>query len=137
MILSKLKALHHDYLNSNELLFLSFMHDYLKDNDNIDNNAINEFMKENNLSKIDVQKIVFKMASLFVNFMTHGLSITKFANLKNIKPGQISKGIKVEYEHTSKKCISRKIDLDHLAEIPDYYDRLEKMEKAAGVEDED
>jgi hypothetical protein len=42
-------------------------------------------------------------------------------------------GIKVEMEHTTCPTISEKIAWDHLAEIPDYYTRLEKMEKDAGV----
>lgn len=42
---------------------------------------------------------------------------------------QLSKGIKVELEHTSNKKVAREIALDHLAELPDYYDRLESAEK--------
>lgn len=50
---------------------------------------------------------------------------------------QLEMGIKVEMEHTSCPTISRKIALDHLAEIPDYYTRLDKMEKEAGVDHHD
>jgi hypothetical protein len=50
---------------------------------------------------------------------------------KNIPDGAIQKGTDVEMEHTSDKNIARKIALDHLAEFPDYYDRLEKMENEA------
>jgi hypothetical protein len=55
---------------------------------------------------------------------------------KDIKhdPKQLEMGIKVEMEHTTDPLISRKIALDHLEEIPDYYTRLAKMEKEAGVE---
>lgn len=42
---------------------------------------------------------------------------------------QLRKGIKVEKEHTPDEHLSREIALDHLSEFPDYYDRLEKMEK--------
>lgn len=42
---------------------------------------------------------------------------------------QLSKGIKVELEHTSDLKLAREIALDHLDEYPDYYDRLEKVEK--------
>ena len=58
---------------------------------------------------------------------------------KDIKhdPKQLEMGIKVEMEHTSCPTISRKIALDHLVEIPDYYTRLDKMEKEAGVEHHD
>jgi hypothetical protein len=37
-------------------------------------------------------------------------------------------GIKVEMEHTKNKTIAKRIALDHLAELPDYYTRLLKME---------
>lgn len=46
---------------------------------------------------------------------------------------QLKKGIEVEKEHTNDPDIALKIAMDHLFEIPDYYDRLEKMEREAGV----
>jgi len=49
-------------------------------------------------------------------------------------PKELEMGIKVEMEHTTDPTISRKIAMDHLVEIPDYYTRLAKMEKEAGVE---
>jgi hypothetical protein len=47
---------------------------------------------------------------------------------------QLEKGMKVELEHTSSLDEARDIALDHLVEFPDYYDRLEKMEKEAEQE---
>ena len=44
-------------------------------------------------------------------------------------------GIKVEYEHTDDEDIAKEIAKDHLDEISDYYTRLAKMEKEAGVEE--
>jgi len=54
---------------------------------------------------------------------------------------QFRRGMDVELEHgkinsktnvtNSKPLITGKIALAHLNEFPDYYDRLEKMEKAA------
>lgn len=44
---------------------------------------------------------------------------------------QIEMGIKVEMEHTDDKEKATEITMDHLTEFPDYYDRLEKMEKKA------
>lgn len=49
----------------------------------------------------------------------------------NFDPEQIKMGIEIEYEHTRKMEIARKIAYDHLAEIPDYYTRLAKMEEEA------
>ena len=48
---------------------------------------------------------------------------------------QIMIGIGVEMEHTDDPKIALEIAMDHLTEIPDYYTRLDKMEKEAGVED--
>ena len=42
---------------------------------------------------------------------------------------QLEKGIRVELEHTTDKKVAKEIALDHLNELPDYYDRLEKAEK--------
>lgn len=44
---------------------------------------------------------------------------------------QIDKGIKVEREHTDSDAEAHEIARDHLDEFPDYYDRLDKMEKKA------
>jgi len=44
---------------------------------------------------------------------------------------QIKDGTKVEYEHTNDKETAKEIAKDHLEEIPDYYTRLDKMEKEA------
>jgi len=44
---------------------------------------------------------------------------------------QMDMGRKVEMEHTTDTSISEKISRDHLAEIPDYYDRLDAMESEA------
>lgn len=42
---------------------------------------------------------------------------------------ELAKGVKVELEHTDNADVAREIALDHLDEYPDYYDRLEKVEK--------
>jgi hypothetical protein len=46
-------------------------------------------------------------------------------------PDQVLKGLSVEMEHSDNPMIALEIALDHLTEIPDYYDRLEKMEADA------
>ncbi len=42
---------------------------------------------------------------------------------------QLNKGIQVELEHTSDRAVAHEIALDHLGEYPDYYDRLDQIEK--------
>jgi hypothetical protein len=47
---------------------------------------------------------------------------------------QIKKGKEIEMEHTDDEKEAIKVTMDHLVEIPDYYDRLIKMEKDAEEE---
>lgn len=44
-------------------------------------------------------------------------------------PKELEMGIEVEKEHTDDPEIAKKIAIDHLKELPDYYTRLVKMEK--------
>lgn len=54
---------------------------------------------------------------------------------------QLAMGIEVEKEHTNNPAIAKEIAKDHLAELPDYYTRLKKMEedgkKELGIKDEE
>lgn len=49
-------------------------------------------------------------------------------------PKELAKGVKMEMEHTDSHRIALEIAKDHLSELPDYYTRLEKMEKRAFAE---
>lgn len=57
-------------------------------------------------------------------------------HISKFDPEQITMGMKVEMEHTDDPRIALEIAMDHLEEISDYYTRLDKMEKEAGVTDE-
>ena len=51
-------------------------------------------------------------------------------NVSDVKK-QIKKGKKIESEHTDDEEKQNEIASDHVAEFPDYYDRIMKMEKEA------
>jgi hypothetical protein len=63
------------------------------------------------------------------------MTIKDIANKFNVPVSdvkkQITKGEKVESEHTTDKGKQTEIATDHVSEFPDYYDRLEKLEKDA------
>lgn len=42
---------------------------------------------------------------------------------------QLKKGIAVEKEHSTDPKVAREIALDHLWELPDYYEKLAKVEE--------
>jgi len=51
----------------------------------------------------------------------HGCSVSKIETA-------LKKGLEHELEHSKIRAIAREIALDHLAEDPDYYTKLDKME---------
>jgi hypothetical protein len=55
--------------------------------------------------------------------------------LSTIDPEQLRLGIKEELEHTRNPAVARVIALHHLRLIKDYYTRLRKMEREAGITD--
>ncbi len=58
--------------------------------------------------------------------------IAKKHNVKTeVIKKQLEKGKKVEMEHTNIPKLSKEISMDHLEEIPKYYDKLADMEKKA------
>jgi len=66
-----------------------------------------------------------------MKFKKESLSDEKGITEADVDPKQLAMGIEVEYEHTDSPEEAKKIALDHLAEIPDYYSRLKKMEDEA------
>ncbi len=69
-----------------------------------------------------------------VNVNLYGLADRKSITPDDVDPKELQMGIKMEMEHTTDPEVSKKIALDHLAEIKDYYTRLEKMENKAKQE---
>jgi len=61
------------------------------------------------------------------------MSLEDIARKHSVFLGTIKKelemGLKVEKEHTKDENTAREIAMDHLSEFPDYYTRLDKMEK--------
>ena len=57
----------------------------------------------------------------------HGLS--KGKRISDFNPDDLDRGIQVEYEHTNRRPLARKIAMDHLTEDPRYYEKLERMEQ--------
>ena len=57
----------------------------------------------------------------------HGVPV---GDIKN----QVTKGAKIEHEHTVDNDVAKEIARDHLAEFPYYYDYLEDMEKELKVD---
>lgn len=105
---------------------------FLKENPNPSDAQVHTFAEKKKYDVHNLEKEIYKLASKFVALMSNGLASEKGITEKDVDSKQLKKGIKIEQEHTKNTDLSRKITLDHLAEIPNYYDLLEKIEK--GIE---
>jgi hypothetical protein len=70
-------------------------------------------------------------------FMQAGDAAKEGFKEKDADPKELKLGIEMEMEHTDSEDIAKKIALDHLAEIPDYYTRLAAMEKEAESDEDE
>lgn len=77
---------------------------------------------------IDEHKFEAYIYSILGSILGTGMAKKEKFTEKDADPEELKKGIKIEMEHTKNKAISKRIALDHLAELPDYYTRLTKME---------
>jgi hypothetical protein len=84
------------------------------------------FLNSAIVNKIDEGPINFTKS-----FMQAGKAAEKQIDETMVDQEQLNMGIHVELEHTDNRDIAKKIALDHLSEIPDYYTRLAKMESEA------
>ena len=51
--------------------------------------------------------------------------------MSDFNPVQLRIGTKHELEHTSDHCVAVRIAMDHLAEDPEYYQKLKKLDSDA------
>jgi len=77
----------------------------------------------------------YRLATMACEFIFSGRAEEKDVSDEDVDSDELSMGIVVEMEHTSSVAMSKRIALDHLAEISDYYTRLKNMEEEAGVKD--
>lgn len=78
--------------------------------------------------KIKKSASVIRVAERWVDKCPGGLADKKTPS--DFDAGSLEKGIKVEMEHTDDPQVAKEITMDHLTEDPEYYVKLEKMEKA-------
>jgi hypothetical protein len=96
---------------------------YPKDDD------VHDFAEELGMEPDDFEEHIYHV---LCSFLCEGKS-KDFKGTYN--PEELKMGVKVESEHTTIPILAYKIAKDHLTEIPDYYTRLKKMEKEAGIKE--
>lgn len=109
---------------------------FLSENPNPSDDILHKWAEEQKLNVHEVETEIYKLATTMIKFLTGGMSIQKGVSSKGVDSTELKMGIKVEKEHTTDDATAERIALDHLAEIPDYYTRLKKMEDEAKVKEE-
>jgi hypothetical protein len=109
---------------------------FLSENPNPSDDVLHKWAEEQKLDIHQVETATYKLATTKVKFLVGGRSVQKGVSAKGVDSNELKMGIEVEYEHTTDKDTAERIALDHLAELPDYYTRLKKMEKEGGVAEE-
>ena len=108
---------------------------FFEKNQNPSDAVLHKWAEKNGFDVHKVEEIVYKLASKYVLFLTGGRSNEKGASEKDVNKKELAMGIKVESEHIDDLETQKRIAIDHLSEISDYYTRLKKMESEAGIKD--
>jgi len=118
------------YLNESKDVSTELL-DFLQKNIDPSDNEIHSLAEKLNVEPDDLEAMIY---SLSTDFWANGRYNEKGKNIQ-FDEKELAAGIKVEMEHTSNKIMAERIAKDHLTEINDYYTRLTKMEKDAGIKD--
>ncbi len=105
--------------------FIKFLHE----NPNPSDSEVHEWAEENGLEVEEVEKQAYALATSMVDFLYGGLAFESGTTEDDVDPDELLMGIEVEMEHTNNELIAKKIAMDHLTEIDDYYTRLEEIEE--------
>jgi len=102
--------------------------DFFKDNPNPSDSDLHKWAEGKGYNVHDVETTIYTLATKYVNILVGGEANKKKVTEKDVDSKELAMGIEVEKEHTSDEDTAKEVALDHLAEIPDYYTKLKKME---------
>jgi uncharacterized alkaline shock family protein YloU/predicted RNA-binding Zn-ribbon protein involved in translation (DUF1610 family) len=104
--------------------------------------SLDEAVTDDDLEPLTIKEVVAEATEETLEEMdgvAEGLTVEDIAEHHGVDvqliEQQLAKGIQVESEHSSDVDIATNIAMDHLYEIPDYYDKLEEIEVPASEED--
>lgn len=100
----------------------------IKDNPNPKDEIIHTFAEDHKIEPDKVEEKIYEWATMYVDFYMNGRAKDKGISEEDVDKKELSKGIEVESEHTPNEEMAKRIALDHLAEMPDYYTKLAQME---------
>ena len=105
------------------------------ENPNPVDSQVHDFAESKGLDPSKVEEYIYQFATNYAQFVRGGRSNEKHLTENNVDPAQLARGIEIEYEHTENEEDAKKIAMDHLAEFPNYYTGLDKMEAEFELEE--
>ena len=108
--------------------------DFFQQNPNPQDSDVHAFAEQNGIDPSQLESMIYGLAQKAVNLFRGGKSVDSQLDINSVNQNELQMGIEVEYEHSPDQSVAKKIALDHLAELPDYYTRLKVMEEAGSAE---
>lgn len=96
--------------------------DFFKRNPDPSDDQVHELAASVGVTPHELEQMIYSILS---SFLSGG---KEPADPATVDPKELEMGVKVEMEHTTDEAIARRIALQHLAEMKDYYTKLKKME---------
>ena len=109
--------------------------EFFRDNPNPSDSDFHTWAEGEGLDSHIAEAAAYRLATMLTTFLFKGRAAENNFVEKDADPVELSMGIAVEMEHTGCFIMAKRIALDHLAEISDYYTRLKAMEEEAGITD--
>jgi hypothetical protein len=109
---------------------------FLENNPFPDDDDLHKYTDKEKINTHSFEEVVYAIAS---SFIAGGRAKSKKITEKDVDAKELEMGIKVEHEHLTSekdskwgdkltKIMAKRIALDHLAEMKNYYTELKKME---------
>jgi len=102
---------------------------FLKENPNPTDEEFHEWAEGKGFDVPSAEAKMYELATMYVRFLQEGEADDKDVDAGDVDPKELEMGKKVELEHIDDEDVAEEIALDHLAEMPDYYTELKKMEE--------
>ena len=105
---------------------------FLKDNPNPSDDEFHEWAEGRGFDVPSAEAMMYELATMYVRILEEGKADDAHVGDSDVDPKELEMGKKVELEHIDDEDVAKEISLDHLAEMPNYYSELKKMEEKVG-----
>jgi hypothetical protein len=101
---------------------------FFKENKNPSDKTLHEWAEKKDYNIHKVETLIYTFATKYINFLLDGRANKEGFRESDADSKELAMGIVVEQEHTPDKDVAKRISMDHLSELKNYYTRLKKME---------